>query len=736
MAAQSTASRPPVASTSSGTATGILGNVIAAVPLWARWLALFFIVNTAASSILLFSQAADSSSALDQLPLDDSWIHLVYIRAVVTEGCLCYNTGIWEAGATSWGWVLLNAPFYLVGTEWLGIDPVFVIKFVGLLTAAFGTLFAFLIVKRVTGSRNFALVAATLMALEPTFAFSRISGMEIALVVTGVLGATLAILHRRYRLAGLALSISFLARPEAGLFVAMALAVVAIDVTYRNRRTLLHLSRRLIELAASDTPSTEWVKTKRTLRRVTRSRSLLWLSIPPAASLLIWIAYNKSINGTIYPNTYLAKRDPTFGAFPIDNISTVFHWGVSHWQPWVSGWILPFSAAVYLFAVYFVVRKGRLPYLPLAAFPLLMIIAVGRSQAFGDVPMTFWARRYVDPTAPVLILTIALGAWALLAIGRSYINSRTASSGVRLLAYVPVFGTVGAIAFMSFTGGYDIWTKMHEDYSWNSRNIGEVDVAAGIWIDENLPADNSVFIADAGAIRYFGNRFTYDSIGLNYHQVIGRPPVDQIITEKPDSLAIWISPEFENLPVANRQAVFTTPRNTILGGGPVGIYTLDWELDDFGDASEILLLDTDGPVIDQINITDRESEQAHDYFVSFVAYAPNAILDMNGVVIEDRGLLHGSSEGVVERFKIDAIEGQPLTLVLRHITNERGLIQPEVRVDGVVAGRLPIVGKDEVGQETAFTIPAELITSNRVEIEVRWESPTTEFRWWAVAGAE
>lgn len=730
MTAQSTAHQLPVSSSRARVPSLVV------VPVWVRWLAVFFAINTGVSAILLFSRASGTSSALTQLPLDDSWIHLVYIRALVTEGCLCYNAGIWEAGATSWGWVLVNAPFYLVGTEWLGIDPVYVIKFVGLLTAAVSTLFAFLIIRRITGSRNFALLTAIVMSLEPTYAFSRISGMEAPIVVAAVLGSTLAILHRRYRLVGFGLALSFFARPESGLFAAVAIAAIGIDLSYRNRRTLLLLLRQLIELAGTENPRDEWVKTRSVLHRLTRSRSLLWISIPPAVSLFVWMAYNKSINGSIYPNTYLVKTDRTLDLIPLSNISTVFHWGVSYWQPWFSGWLLPFSIVIYLIGSYFAVRKGGIGYLAFMLFPLLLIFAVGKSQGYAEVPFAFWTRRYVDPTASVIVITLLLGSWGLISLGRPYINSRLKAPVLRVLVVAPIVGVLATISVVSVNGGIDNWITLHEDYSWNSRNIADADVAAGIWVNDNLASDETVLVADAGAIRFFGNRFTIDSLGLNTHEVIGRPASDQILTDKPDALAIWTLPAFENLPIAERQALFTTPRNTILGGGDVGVYRLNWNADGYADAGQIHLLELGGTVVDELNLTDSESEIAHDYFISFVNYAPNAILQIGDVIVEDRGLTNGGHGEVTERFSIAATQGLPLNLVLRHITNEQEFVRPNVFVDGVLAGQIPIEPLNEIAQETVFTIPAELVTSDQIEIEVRWNIHITEFRWWAIVNTE
>ncbi len=740
MAAQSTVHQPPAATSATGVSK--IGSAVADLPTWTIWLAGFFAINALVSSILLFGRASGTSSALNDLPLDDSWIHLVYIRAIATEGCLCYNTGIWEAGATSWAWVLLNAPFYLVGTEWLGIDPVFVIKFVGLLTAAVGSLFAFLLVRRITGSRTFGLVVVGIMALEPTFAFSRISGMEAPIVLTAALGSTLALVNRRYALAGLALAIAFLSRPEMGLFVAAALIVVGLAMTYRNRRTLLLVGRLLIEVAASDEPRVDWQRAKKGLKRATRSRALLWLTIPPVVSVAVWMAYNHSINGEIYPNTYLVKTDRTLALIPLANISNVFHWGVSYWQPWLSGWLLPISAAVYLVGGYFAVRKGGINNLALLLFPLLLIVAVGKSQLYLEVPFPFWTRRYVDAAAPITVMVLLVGGLSALVYARGYVASRYSAPGKRLLAVSPLYALLGVVAVFSINEGVGVWQKLYEDYSWNARNIADIDVASGIWINENTPLDATVMVADAGAIRYFGNRFTLDGIGLNSHGLIGRPQSDILITERPYAAATYATPGIEALPVATRHELFTTVFGSERSGGPVaqgpvGVYTFDWQRDDFASPDELHLIELEGEIVDTLNLTDLESEQAHEYFISFVNYAPNEILRIGDVIVEERGLTIGGHGEVTERFRLNAISGQPLTLVLRHISNEQpDFVQPDVFVGGVLAGQIPVEPRNASAQETAFTVPAELVTSDSVEIEVRWNIHITEFRWWAIVGSE
>lgn len=193
----------------------------------ARWWTLAFFAHLLAAAPFFLNTASGTWSAWHSLPLDDSWIHLDYIRGLATQGCLCYNDHIWEAGATSWGWVLLAVPFYLIGHLALGLDEVVLVRLLGLGLGALAALFVFLLLVRATGSRIVGMIGAAVVTFEPESVFLRISGMEGALLTAAVLGSTLALLSKRWALAGLGLALAFWSRPEAAYFVAVALVVTA-----------------------------------------------------------------------------------------------------------------------------------------------------------------------------------------------------------------------------------------------------------------------------------------------------------------------------------------------------------------------------------------------------------------------------------------------------------------------------------------------------------------------------
>ncbi|HVP57955.1 MAG TPA: hypothetical protein VMU02_07630, partial [bacterium] len=155
----------------------------------------------------------DSNSAFG-LPLDDGWIHRVYSRSFASGHGFAYNDGEQEAGSTSPLWVVVSAPAHWFGAA--GAKTV--IALVKVISIILGLVFlgcAGYIGREVTGSTVAGCVAAVLLALEPRFLFSSLSGMEINLLIAIWAGGAAALLAGRLLLSVLLFSLAPVARPEA-----------------------------------------------------------------------------------------------------------------------------------------------------------------------------------------------------------------------------------------------------------------------------------------------------------------------------------------------------------------------------------------------------------------------------------------------------------------------------------------------------------------------------------------
>lgn len=115
-----------------------------------------------------------------------------------------------------------------------------------------------------------------------------------------------------------------------------------------------------------------------------------------------------------------------------------------------------------------------------------------------------------------------------------------------------------------------------QQYAWNSDNIDEVDALAGRWLKENTPPNATVATWDAGAMRYFGERYTIDLVGLSYRRAIGHPYMDVVRELKPDYLFSFYFISERSMPNAEPLLFLKPKRNPILGGGQAMLTKLDW----------------------------------------------------------------------------------------------------------------------------------------------------------------
>ena len=77
-------------------------------------------VQLGAALVFLLDAAPGTRAALDGLPLDDAWIHLVYARSLAAFEGFAYNPGALETGFASPLWVVLLAPLHWLAPLWGG----------------------------------------------------------------------------------------------------------------------------------------------------------------------------------------------------------------------------------------------------------------------------------------------------------------------------------------------------------------------------------------------------------------------------------------------------------------------------------------------------------------------------------------------------------------------------------------------------------------------------------------
>ena len=473
-------------------------------------------------------------------PLDDAWIHMVYGRSLASDGTLAYNPGEPTTGATSVLWAgLLGVVHLAFGQASLATRIVAVLWLGGLLhvvTAALAADYARRLAGPVVG-----LIAGILIATNPALAGAALSGMEVSLTAALLIASVRALHLQSWALAGLWLGLAPLARPEAALAaVALVLLSTALDRPADRAAWL----RRALALAG------------------------------PAAFLGLWlVARNLAATDHPLPATYYAK----LAHIPWSETPARLWRALSH----VLGQTPPlWFGATLLFLGGLAFRSQRRALLPIVA-ALAYLVAHVHVSELGD-PRTFYAVRYLLPIIPALTLALTLGAAAL---GEKLPRRHIALGLLTLAVLAQSILTLQPVSW-----------KLAND----TRNIDELQCAAGRWVHDHVAPNRSVATVDAGAVRYLGERWTLDLLGLNTPQMLWEPaaftrahPISAVVfmpgLGKPQNSPEFVAPwsyrtrdyQVTQNPALAFQAIVTCekatddrPRELILSGP--GLHVLLW----------------------------------------------------------------------------------------------------------------------------------------------------------------
>lgn len=169
---------------------------------------------------LLFERATTGASS--GLPLDDSWIHLVFARSLAAGAGLAFPAGEIVPASTAPLWTALLS---LLGA--LPFDRVLAVKFLGAALAVLGVVESGRLARALNLPPLLAFLSALAVASTDWLAWAALSAMEIPLfVLLSVAGMRLhaeEIAERRKgRLSLLVLALAALARPEGLLLLLLA----------------------------------------------------------------------------------------------------------------------------------------------------------------------------------------------------------------------------------------------------------------------------------------------------------------------------------------------------------------------------------------------------------------------------------------------------------------------------------------------------------------------------------
>jgi hypothetical protein len=424
-----------------------------------------------------------TAAALQGFPLDDAWIHLVYARNLAEHGGFYYNDGQPETGMTSPLWVVVMAGVYAL-TPHGAADPVVIgAKLCALVFGVAGVVVLYWLVRRLGEPPVIALLAASIAAADPSLTFARAAGMEVPLFIFLSLGALYSAVRGRVVAAGCAAGLSVVARPE-GIVLFPLLILLLLRGEVRSRPGF--------------------------------ARRLAVASVLAAAPALAYSGFCLYATGAPLPNTYYAKF-AVQGSKLIDAL--LFGW--RHYvHDNLSYFTVESGSLAALLGVYRIVRRaGWAGALVIAAGVVLFVAPLG-SRSFAPGHYFYW-ERWLIPSFPFFIIAMAAGV-AAVADGLS-----SALAGIRTRQPVSVALAAGFCALLLASLPRTLQERS-DLYAWNAQNIEEMNVTLGRWIDTHMPPEAVIAVVDAGALRYFGRRTTYDFFGLNTHALVRRSLPDKL----------------------------------------------------------------------------------------------------------------------------------------------------------------------------------------------------------------
>jgi tetratricopeptide (TPR) repeat protein len=440
----------------------------------------------------LFGSYAYEVNRAHGFPLDDPWIHLQFARNLHDYGSFSYyKDEMTTSGSTSPLYTFMLALGFFVTSNEMMLS--YVLGVVFLLGAA---VYLYRIVVVQTDSRsNFPVLAfgaAVLFLVEMRMQWAALSGMETTLFILLLLAVLYYYKARKALALGIASGLLLWTRPEAVIMV----AALALDALYHRLWV-----RRAREKSSH--------KQKRAERQLVQSPAfpLDWLGRPAVVFGLIaaaYVAFNLSLSGSIFPNTFAAKLKYYGGGVKTGFPQQVFHF-------LTDGHMLPVALCAALAVVGILVgavrRKAQSLLVPFL-FCVGMVIAY-----WMKLPYLYQEGRYMMPILPFVMLLAVEGV----RMGAERVARMFSSREKRVVLMVQV----STLVILIVPAALATWDKRRE-YAEMCRYISERQVRTAHWLREHTPPEAVIATHDIGAIAFYSGRRIADMVGLVSPEMIER----------------------------------------------------------------------------------------------------------------------------------------------------------------------------------------------------------------------
>ncbi|MCH8103247.1 MAG: hypothetical protein IIB28_08865 [Chloroflexi bacterium] len=658
----------------------------------ARPLGLILIAQLAVSLLFLLNNTSGEIPGFSRLPIDEAWVRMVYARNFGDSFELAFTPGDLSPGATSLLWVVLLGGISAV-TDPIGLSIVTTAKLLSIVFATTSALLVFLILQQLTRVRRLAMLGALVVAIEPTFGFASVSGMEVTLYSTLALGAALSFLRGKHQATGILFGLMVITRPESWIFVIFA--------------ALTLMGRRL------------WDRNE--IQLFTRGDAIaLRRLVGPALLLsLIWVGANLAISGAPLPSAYYAARED-MGLLPFGNIGNILR-GYYHHLAFFSGAAFPVTAFIFFWGAIHLIREHKFAGALIALFVVAQTYAIAANLVLGPDEFTFVQRRYLDPMIPFIVILLIIGLLQASRKVREWSATRAPADPTE--ARIFNFSLNSLMLFVIAVPFIGFGTNLKDlpgDYSWNTRNINETLVDAARWIDENTPADARIGTGQPGALAYFSNREILDFTGKQFEAATNKSVFEIAEEEDIDYAFAFASVYLDSWPAATDVFSTVTERNTILVASEFKGWTLDFERETViapnSTAYQIDFEARNFVVIDMLDVGNAnappaETEAVHEYVLGGVSIAISQLFNIDDVTTLEED---ARTYTTFEEFKVSSSPGERLIIAKRYDAAIGQSLRVFADDQEVEIWELP--RKDFFFGEEIFVIPGELITSNRTEL--------------------
>jgi len=576
------------------------------------------------------------------LPLDDSFIHLQYAKRFAEGHPFTFAPGDgFSTGATSFLWPLLLAPFQLVGLH--GTSAIWGPWVLGTLLHAATALETKRLVEPIAG-KGAAYGAGAMCLLFGAFTWFAWSGMETiglawAMTRTARVAAewweTKPFERTPRRALGLVAigAACPLFRPEGGIFSLAAFVVLLI---------------RPPEIASERL-------------RAAKQRTF---ALVPLGFVLLQPLVNYLATGHARSTTAMVKWAVGNPYFPA---STLAAFVASNVRMLVEDLLGGGAYTAILLSAHtnYVVGAGLIAWLPIvirskkaARGTLGLLLALGTL-----IPCTYltllWNRvRYIYPFAPGWFFLVACLASELEALA---------------VRYRKELGFVGALVTGVAAGA--LATKLDvsmKDLANSARAIDRQQVALGEWARDNLPEGARIGVNDTGAIAYISGRKTFDVVGLTTegearYWIAGPGSRYEHYERTPTSVLpthFIVYPQWMACPpvLGEQLTEATVTDQSILGGVTKVAYVARYDV--LGRGALPLSRVVHTVLLDEVDVSDLESEARHRYVLGDASYERNLVTSSwndAGQEVADGG----RHQRAFDRFVVDLPAGKPVRMVAR-----------------------------------------------------------------------